>query len=1186
MNSFLDVVKQRVVIYDGATGTWLQEQNLTADDFGGDALEGCNEYLGITRPDTVAALHSAYFDVGVDVVETNTFGSFSIPLGEYDLADRAHEITLANARIARQVADDYSTSDRKRFVAGSMGPGTKFASLGQIKFAALRDAYEVQAAALLEGGVDLLIIETQFDLLGLKAAVIGSRRAMATAGREVPIQAQVTIELTGRMLPGTEIGAALAAIDPLKVSIIGINCATGPVEMSEHLRHLSQHSRMPISCLPNAGLPSVVDGKMHYDLSAEDFVAHQKRFVSELGVQVVGGCCGTTPEYIRQLVDAVADLTPAPRNPVHEPGATSIYSLVPFDQDTAYLGVGERTNANGSRKFREAMLAGDWDLCLKMATDQVKEGAHILDVCVDYVGRDGTADMEEIASRFATQVNAPLMVDSTEADVVETALQWIGGRPILNSVNLEDGDAEGTRLDRFLSMARDYGAAVVCTCIDEVGQARTPEWKLAAAKQIHDLAIERYGLEPSDLIFDPLALTLATGIEESRLDGANTIEGIRLIKENLPGVHTTLGLSNISFGLNPAARHVLNSVFLHECVQAGLDSAIVHASKIQPLNRIPDEQRDVCLDLIYDRRGVDGLLADGDANYDPLQTLLAMFENVKVTEAVKEDRSGWPVEKRLSQRIIDGDRDGLEAELDEALASGMPALTIVNDVLLAGMKVVGDLFGAGEMQLPFVLQSAETMKTSVAHLEPHMEKVEGDAGKGSIVLATVKGDVHDIGKNLVDIILTNNGYDVHNLGIKVSVSDLIAKAAEVEADAIGMSGLLVKSTLVMRDNLEELNARNLADIPVILGGAALTRSYVERDLRNVYEGRLFYGKDAFEGLHVMDRLGEIRRDPNSDDPDWGVVPSESKVPSRLHTIVEVDESTLPSRSPEVDTDNPVFTPPFLWTRTVKGIAIDEVAQYLNETSLFRNQWQYRPEGSSKRGQAALEAGEAAQAPTEADEDFKDRIRPILRETLDYVRTENLLAPAAIYGFFPANADGRDIIIWDDESRTKERTRFNFPRQSKEPYLCMADFVRSVDSGEEDFVAFQIVTMGRKVSEHTAELFAENKYQDYLHLHGISVEMAEAMAEWMHHRIRTEWGFVDEDGPTLAGLFRQKYRSGRYSWGYPACPDLQGNEVCAELLGADALDIEVSEDTGYQFHPEQTTAAIVFHHPRAKYFVAR
>jgi 5-methyltetrahydrofolate--homocysteine methyltransferase len=1139
----------------------------------------------------VAGLHTAYFEAGADVVETNTFGSFAIPLGEYGLADRVHEITLANARIAREVADRFSTPDRPRFVAGSIGPGTKFASLGQIPFADLRDAYEAEAAALLEGGVDLFIIETQFDLLGLKAAVIACRKAMAAAGRDVPIQGQVTIELTGRMLPGTEIGAALAAIEPLKIDIIGINCATGPSEMSEHLRHLSAHSRMPISCLPNAGLPSVVDGEMHYDLTADQFVEYQTRFVTELGVNIVGGCCGTTPEFISKLVDAVGHLTPLQREPVYEPSVTSIYSAVALRQDTSFLMIGERTNANGSKKFREAMLAGDWDSCSKMATEQVKSGAHVLDVCVDYVGRDGTVDMNEIASRFATQANAPLMIDSTEAPVVETALQWIGGRPILNSVNLEDGDEPGTRLDRFLTLAATYGAAVVCTCIDTEGQARTPEWKLRAAKAIHDLAIERYGLEPSDLIFDPLALTLGTGMEESRRDGIATIEGIRLIKQELPGVHTTLGLSNISFGLKPAARHAVNSVFLHECVQAGLDSAIVHASKILPLNRIPDEQRDVCMDLIYDRRGAEGALSGGDPHYDPLTKLLEIFADVDVVVAEKEDHSDWPVEDRLKQRIIDGDRDGLTDELDEAMAAGHSALDIINEFLLAGMKVVGDLFGSGEMQLPFVLQSAETMKAAVAHLEPHMEKAEGDVGKGRIVLATVKGDVHDIGKNLVDIILTNNGYEVHNLGIKVAISEMVDKALEVEADAIGMSGLLVKSTLIMRENLEELNQRNLERIPVVLGGAALTRSYVERDLREIYNGRLFYGQDAFEGLRVMDRLGEVRRDPSLDDPDWGRVPSESKVRSRLEAQrAAVDPASLPARSPEVDPDNKVFVPPFIGSKVVKGIPLDDIAAYLNETALFRNQWQFRPEGARRRGKAAQAAGDV-QAPTERDEDFKARIRPLLREQLDRARAEQLLVPQVVYGFWPCNKDGNDVVVWSDEERTSEVTRFAYPRQTEDPYLCIADFFRPLTDengarGEVDYVAFMLVSMGARASERTAELFANNEYQDYLFLHGLSVEMTEALAEYWHRRVREEWGFADEDGPTLQGLFRQQYRSGRYSWGYPACPDLADNERVAHLLGAERLGIEVNEETGFQFQPEQTTAAIICHHPRAKYFVAR
>ncbi|HEV2809183.1 MAG TPA: methionine synthase, partial [Acidimicrobiales bacterium] len=892
---YLDAVRERVVIFDGATGTNLQLRELGPEDFGGASLEGCNEILAVTRPDVLAELHSSFLEVGCDVVETDTFGAFAVPLAEYGIEHRTEELNLAAAGIARSVADDFATSDHPRWVAGSIGPGTKFPSLGNIGFAALRDAYQLQAGALLAGGVDLFVIETVFDLLQAKAAIIACRRAMAAAGRTVPLQVQVTIELTGRMLPGTEIGAALAALDPLRPDVIGLNCATGPAEMHEHLRHLAAHARMPVSCVPNAGLPSVVDGAMHYDLTPEQLAEHHHRFITEFGVSVIGGCCGTTPAHLQAVVERCRHLVPSERVPDHEPAAASIYTAVPFRQDTSFLVVGERTNANGSKRFREAMLAGDWETCVAMAKDQVKEGAHILDVCVDYTGADGSADMEEIASRFATQSSLPLMLDSTEPEVIETGLQWIGGRPVLNSVNLEDGDAPGTRLDRFLSLAREYGAAVVCTCIDTEGQARTAEWKLRAARAIHDLAVERYGLEPSDLLFDPLALPLSTGMEESRRDGIETLEAIRLIKAELPGVSTILGLSNVSFGLNPAARHVLNSVFLHEAVEAGLDAAIVHAARILPLNKIDERVKEVCLDLVYDRRR---------AGYDPLQELLRLFEGVSSAAVEQEDRSGWPVAERLKARVIDGDREGLEAELDEALAD-KPALAIVNDDLLAGMKVVGELFGSGQMQLPFVLQSAETMKRAVAHLEPHMEKAD-QGGKGRVVLATVKGDVHDIGKNLVDIILTNNGYEVFNLGIKVSVTEMVAKALEVEADAIGMSGLLVKSTLVMRENLEELNAQGLARIPVLLGGAALTRSYVERDLRAVYDGRLFYGKDAFEGLRTLDRLAELQRD-GDDDPGYGREPGGRVLPPRRsQQVIEDPPGGIPRRSPEVVTDNEVF----------------------------------------------------------------------------------------------------------------------------------------------------------------------------------------------------------------------------------------------------------------------------------------
>jgi len=1149
MHPYLEAARERVVVYDGATGTNLQARDLSADDFGGPALEGCNEILVDTRPDVVADLHRSFFEVGSDVVETDTFGAFSVVLAEYDIAERAHELNVKAAQIAKEVASGYGG-----WVAGSMGPGTKLPSLGQIRFADLRDAYEVQARGLLEGGVDLLLVETCYDLLQAKAAMIACRRAMAAVGREVPVQVQVTMETTGRMLVGTEIGAALTSLIALRPDVFGLNCATGPVEMSEHLRHLSQYCPVPISCLPNAGLPSVVDGKTHYDLTPEQLADHHARFVSEFGVSIVGGCCGTSPEHLRQVVEKVRPLTPASRSIVDEPGAASIYTAVPFHQDTSFLVIGERTNANGSKKFREAMLESDWDTCLAMAREQVKEGAHVLDVCVDYVGRDGAVDMDEVASRFATQVSAPLVMDSTESPVMEAGLQCVGGRAILNSANLEDGEGEGTRFDRVMRLAREYGAAVICLLIDEQGQARDVEWKLRVAHRIHDLAVNRYGLSPSDLILDALTFPLSTGDEDLRGDGMATIDAIRRIKAELPGVYTVLGVSNVSFGLKPAARHVLNSVFLHECVSAGLDAAIVHAARIMPLNRIDEHQREVALDLVFDRRR---------EGYDPLQELLAIFEDVNASEIEKEDRSGWPVEERLKHRIIDGDRDGLELDLDEALSTHS-ALEVVNDVLLAGMKVVGELFASGEMQLPFVLQSAECMKTAVAYLEPHMEKSD-QGGKGRVVLGTVKGDVHDIGKNLVDIILTNNGYEVHNLGIKVPITDLVNKAEEVSADAIGMSGLLVKSTLIMRDNLEELNDRNLSSIPVLLGGAALTRRYVEHDLREVYEGRLFYGKDAFEGLRTMDRLMEIKKS-GVDDPEFG---REITMTARsTRSTPEFDPSAIPARSPEVESDNQIFVPPFLGTRVVKGIAVDDIAAYLNETALFRNQWQYRPEKGEK------------------DEQFKGRIRAVLREELDKAKASGVLIPQVVYGYFAANGDGNEVFIWKDDTRTAEWMRFPFPRQTQSPYLCIADFFRPAASGETDYAAFHIVTMGSAVSEATAQLFAENRYQDYLRLHGLGVEMAEALAELWHRRVREEWGFAGEDGPTLAGLFKQQYRGGRYSWGYPACPDLEDNAKVAELLEAERIDVNVGEDTEWQYQPEQTTSAIICHHPKAKYFIAR
>jgi 5-methyltetrahydrofolate--homocysteine methyltransferase len=1151
---YLSALDQRVLIYDGATGTNLQLQDLSADDFGGAALEGCNEILTVTRPDTIEQFHRSFLDVGVDVIETDSFGAFGVVLAEYGIAERAHELALASATIARQLADSYASPGSPRFVAGSIGPGTKFPTLGQITYDDLSASYEELAYGLLEGGVDLLLVETMFDLLSGKAAIAACHRAMVRHGRIVPIQAQVTIEITGRMLPGTEIGAAITALSTLGIDVIGLNCATGPVEMYEPLRQLSECAPMPISCLPNAGLPSVVDGKMHYDLTPDALAEHLAKFVTEYGLQVVGGCCGTTPAHMARVIEAVRPLSAAPRQPVLDPAVASIYASTNYQQDRSVLLVGERTNANGSKKFRQAMLEGDWDTCVGIGRDQIKEGAHVLDVCVDYTGANGVSDMDEVMSRLATQSSVPIMVDTTETKVARQALTWLGGKAILNSVNLEEGDGPGTRLDGFLSLAAEFGAAVVATCIDEEGQARTAEWKVRAARAITDLAVNRYGLSAQDIFIDPLALPLSTGMIESRRDGIETIEAIRRIKVEMPGVRTILGLSNVSFGLNPAARQVLNSVYLHECAEAGLDAAIVHASKLLPLARVDEEARRVCLDLIYDRRSDD---------YDPLQVLLGLYEGVSATNSSTESLADLALDERLRRRIIDGVRVGLEADLDEAMTNGLAPLSIVNDILLDGMREVGDLFASGEMQLPFVLQSAETMKSAVAYLEPLMEKSD-QGGRGRVVLATVKGDVHDIGKNLVDIILTNNGYEVINLGIKVGVNEMLGAVQEHRADALGMSGLLVKSTLIMRENLELMNELGMQNVPVLLGGAALTRTYVERDLRTIYNGRVFYGKDAFEGLRVLDRLGEIRRG-GEDDPTFGREISEKKVFRRIRGDGDEVANAMSVRSADVDVDNQLFAPPFLGSRVAKGMSIDEISNYLNLTALFRNQWGYRPENG------------------ENDPAFKERVRAILREQLAFVKEDDLLVPQVVYGHFPAAAEGNDLVIFADDNRAREVARFTFPRQRQAPFLCIADFFRPMESADKDYASFMLVTMGPRVSERCQELFAENRYHDYLKLHGLGVEMAEALAELWHHRIREELGFADEDGPTLTGLFRQQYRGGRYSWGYPACPDLTDNAKVAELLEASRIGVVVSE--GFQLHPEQTTDAIICHHPMAKYFVA-
>ena len=1150
---FLKALRERVLVFDGAMGTMLHAADLPLDDYQG--KEGCSEILCVTRPDVVQGIHAAYLEAGADAIETNSFGGTAVVLAEYDLADQVVALNRRAAALAKEVASGFEADGRPRWVSGSMGPGTKLPTLGHTTYDALRATYADQAQGLLEGGADLLQVETCQDLLQLKAAVAGAFEGMRRTGRRVPLIAQVTIETTGQMLLGSDIAAALAAIEPLGVDVIGMNCATGPAEMGEHLRYLSQHARTPLSCLPNAGLPELRDGKTHFPLTPAELAEAHARFVAEFGVNIVGGCCGTTPEYIRQVVEAVGGHPPVPREPRHEPSLSSLYQAVTLDQDTTYLTVGERCNANGSRKFRELMLAGDLEGMVGVAKEQIREGAHVLDVCVDYVGRDGVPDMDRLVEVLARQSTVPIMLDSTQADVIEAGLKRLGGRAIINSINLEDGES---RMAAVCPMAKQYGAAVVALLIDEQGQARDVEWKLRVAHRIYDLAVSKYGLEPEDLVFDALTFPLGSGQEDLRRDAIATLEAIRRIKAELPGVRTILGVSNVSFGLSPAARQVLNSVFLHEAREAGLDAAIVSPAKILPMHRIDEEQRQVALDLIYDRRR---------PGYDPLQKFMALFEGKQVAKSASaEDLAALPVDERLKRRIVDGIREGLEADLEEAMRARGP-LEIVNEVLLDGMKTVGDLFGAGEMQLPFVLQSAEVMKAAVAILEPYMERSD-QGGKGKVVLATVKGDVHDIGKNLVDIILTNNGYTVHNLGIKQPIAAIIEKAEEVGADAIGMSGLLVKSTVVMRENLEELNARGLDRYPVLLGGAALNRSYVEGELRQLYKGRVFYCRDAFAGLKVMDQLREER--------EKGVVAD--KEPPRAPRV-KVEGARGPAPAPpggderarsDVALDVPVPTPPFIGeARIVKGVPIQEIAPYLNESALFRGQWQLRPRGGKEGWQRLLE----------------EEARPRLRALLDQAIAEQVLRPAVVYGYFACNADGNDLIVWHgDGSDQREWVRFRFPRQRRDRRLCIADFFRPLDAGERDVVAFHVVTMGQAASEATAKLFQANRYREYLELHGVTVEMAEALAEYWHKRVREELGIAGADAATMQELFDQGYQGSRYSFGYPACPDLEQQAKIFELLRPERIGVELSEE--YQLHPEQSTSAIIVHHPEAKYFNAR
>ncbi len=1149
---------ERVIIADGAMGTMLQAENPSLEDFQGH--EGCNEILNISRPDIVQSVHEKYLAVGVDAIETNTFGANWANLAEYGIEDRIYELALAGARIAKTAALGYSTAQQPRWVLGSLGPGTKLPTLGHTSYENLRAAYCIAAQGLLDGGADALLIETTQDLLQAKAAVNGAREAIDKSERDVVLIAQVTVETTGTMLLGSEIGAALNALTPLGIDVIGLNCATGPAEMSEHLRVLSESGTPAISVMPNAGLPILAAHGADYPLQPDELATYLETFVDSYGVTLIGGCCGTTPAHLAAVVRQLHNKPVIKRNVAEEDGASSLYQFVPFRQELTYLSIGERTNANGSRAFRDALLAEDWQACVDIARDQIRDGAHMLDLSVDYVGRDGVRDMRELASRFATASTLPIVLDSTEPDVLKAGLEHLGGRSLINSVNYEDGDGPQSRFARIMPLVKEHGAAVVALTIDEEGQARTAEWKVAVARRlIHDL-VDNWGMRVNDILIDCLTFPIATGQEETRRDGLETLNAIKQLKVEFPQVQTTLGVSNVSFGLNPAARIVLNSVFLSEAVTAGLDSAIVHPSKITPMARLPEEQRQVALDLVYDRREFD---ADGNCIYDPLSRFLELFDGVevkssKITRAA--ELAALPLDQRLQRRIIDGEKPGLFEDLDEAMANGIKPLIIINEHLLSGMKIVGELFGKGEMQLPFVLQSAEVMKSAVAHLEPFMEKSQ-DEGRGSILLATVKGDVHDIGKNLVDIILANNGYTTVNIGIKQTINQILESAEASNVDVIGMSGLLVKSTVVMRENLEEITQRGLAEKwPVILGGAALTRSFVEQDLDSVFPGTVRYARDAFEGLRLMDAMMAVKRGvPGAALPEL----RERKTPN-----------TRSSKSAEIDTQrsdvsdiNQLPHPPFLGSRVIKGIQLADYLGMLDERALFVGQWGLKGQRGLYEEMVELEG------------------RPQLRQLLNDVQTNGWLNAAVVYGYFPCYSEGNDLVVLHHEGPEKglERVRFTFPRQTRDRRLCLSDFFRPKSSGEIDTVAFHVVTMGSSVSEATAKLFAADEYRKYLELHGLSVQLTEALAEHWHARIRNEMGFQSEDASDISSILDQGYRGSRYSFGYPACPDVEQQLQLCELLDPSRIGVELSEE--FQLHPEQSTSAIIVHHPEAKYFNA-
>ena len=1141
MTTLTSHLKERVLLLDGGMGALMLAKNPTVEDYGGPQFDGCIEMLNVHRPEWIQGAHAAYFEAGADAVETLTLGCNEIVLSDFGLSHRVEELNAHAVKLAREVARDYAAP---KYVIGSVGPGTRLFSLGQVGYAEMFRSYLAQMRGLLGGGADAILIETSQDLGQIKIAVRAAREAMAELKLERPLWVQVTVETSGTLLLGTDMPAVVSTVEMLGVDVLGLNCGTGPDEMHAALAVLAETSPFDLSCLPNAGLPVNEGGRLVYPLGPEAFAEKVARAAKDFSLNIVGGCCGTTPDHIRALRGKLASWNVTHRSAALDRAATSLYQAVSLRQEPRPLIVGERTNANGSKRFRDLLAKDDYDGLVGIAREQQREGAHMLDVCVAYVGRDEARDMEEYLKRLVVQTTLPLMIDATELPAIERALQTAPGKCIVNSINLEDG---GTRARQVLELCRTYGAAVVGLTIDEAGMARTRERKLAVAQRLFDLVVNEFGFNPSDLVIDPLTFTLASGDEASRGSAAETLAAIRDIKARFHGTLTMLGVSNVSFGLKPSARHVLNALMLYHAVQAGLDLAIFNAAKVIPVARIPEVQRKAVEDLLFDRR------AEG---YDPLRAVLEVFGAPGAERTAGEEDAALPPVERLRRDILDGEKQRVLQDVDAALVEHDP-LFLINEVLLRAMKVVGERFAAGEMQLPFVLESAEAMKAAIQRLEPRLPRAAATA-KGRVILATVKGDVHDIGKNLVEILLSNNGFEVEDLGIKQPVEAILDAQARRPADAIGMSGLLVKSTTIMRENLVQLAERGVT-VPVLLGGAALTRDYVEHECQPVYPGAVLYAQDAFEGLHHLNAIVSEEPLPRS----VAAAPGAPGI-TVLRPGTGAVELTPEGASTWVRPSLPAPEPPFWGLRELEH-ATGDLFPFLDRFVLIRNRWSFT------QGKLSDEAFEAV---------LQEKAEPRLARWKEKLLQEPLLRPRARYGYFPAQACGDALKVYD-ASRANLLATLAFPRQAGGRRLCIADFFAPESSGRFDVLPLQVVTLGAEAAEHTAGLYQTNQYADYYCFHGLATELTEAYAELLHARIRRELGIQERDARELRQLLNQGYQGSRYSFGYPACPELEGNGTILALLDGAAIGVQLSDT--FQMVPEYTTSALVAWHPQARYF---